>query len=504
MKKFLSLILSIILILTMAIPAFAADTVKQTCPTIYIHGFMGSKICEDKNDISTKYTFPSGDEILEPVKNELLPALLTYIATDNGEPFAYKLCEIVNGMFEGYFNNPDGTAKGNSGSYMPYPSAKSITATSNLEFIYDWRGDPFKIAADLNDFIDYVLEHSGAEKVALRCHSLGSVIGTTYLTVFGSSKVMGVVFDSAALLGVTYVGELLCGNPQFAGDALTRGFKDLLSENEYNELISGALDILEIAGITDDAGRFLNELIQKIAPILYKETLVPLFAHWPAAWAMTPDKYIDEGMEYIFNSYCTGEEYEVLKGKIEKYNKEVRATKYDTLRSFDKNGRMAVIARYGYGALPVSPSWDVLTDTVVDTKHASLGAETATVGTSFNSEYLEGKDLSLISPDRTVDASTCLFPEKTWFIKNIKHDRTDITKPLHAGLLFGEEEATVENYEALSRFMIFDAETEILSEDNSEYKEPVEENEKVSVFVKVMKFFTALFEFLTNLFKNKK
>ena len=68
LKKFLSLILSILLIFTLTVPAFASGTVKQTCPTIYIHGFMGSKICEDKNDISTKYTFPSGDEILEPVK----------------------------------------------------------------------------------------------------------------------------------------------------------------------------------------------------------------------------------------------------------------------------------------------------------------------------------------------------------------------------------------------------------------------------------------------------
>ncbi len=503
MKKILTLLLSLVLIFTTVIPAFASEPVKQTCPTIYIHGFAGSKIYADKNDLSTKNTLPSIDEILEPVKNELLPALLTYIATDNGEPFAQKLCEIVNELFQDYFNNPDGTAKGNSGAYMPYPNASSIKTTSNLNFVYDWRSDPFAVAADLNDFIDYILENSGAEKVALRCHSLGSVIGTTYLTVYGCDKVMGVVFDSPALLGVTYIGELLCGNPEIAGDALTRGLKDLLGENEYNELISSTLDILALAGITNDAGRFLNELIQKTAPILYKETLIPLFAYWPAAWSMAPDKYIEDGMEYVFTNYCKGEEHEALRAKIEKYNKEVRATKNDTLLNFDKTGRMAVIARYGYSALPVSPSWDVLTDTVVDTKHASLGATTASVDTSFSNEYLEGKDMSLISPDRTVDASTCLFPEKTWFIKNIKHDRTDITKPLHIGLLFGETEATVDNCEPLSRFMIFDAETEIISEDKSEYKEPVKETETTSILLKIMKFLTAFFEFITNLLKDK-
>ena len=110
--------------------------------------------------------------------------------------------------------------------------------------------------------------------------------------------------------------------------------------------------------------------------------------------------------------------------------------------------------------------------------------------------------MSLISPDRTVDASTCLFPEKTWFIKNIKHDRTDITKPLHMQFLFGEEEATVENQE-LSRFMIFDAETEILSEDKTEFKEPVPEAETTSLLLKLMRFFTSIFNFIANLFKGK-
>ena len=150
MKKILSIILSLVLIFTMALPVFAADAVNQTCPTIYVHGFAGSKICTDKNDPSTMFTLPSSDELLESVKKDLLPALLTYVATENGDPFAYELCEIVNTVFAGYFNNPDGTAKGNSGTYMAYPS--SVSKNSNLIFSYDWRSDPFVAAEELNKF----------------------------------------------------------------------------------------------------------------------------------------------------------------------------------------------------------------------------------------------------------------------------------------------------------------------------------------------------------------
>lgn len=501
MKKILSLILSFILILTMTLPVFAADIVNQTCPTIYVPGFAGSKIYKDKNDPSTKLVFPEADVLLESVKKDILPTLLTYIATDNAEPFAYELCELVNNVFAGYFNNPDGTAKGNSGTYLSYPA--SVSNTSRLTFSYDWRQDPFTIAAELNDFINYILEKSGAEKVALHCHSLGSVICTTYLKVYGNDKVMGVVLDSPALEGITYIGELLCGNPEFAGESLARGIKDLMGENEYNELISGTIDMLELAGITDNVGKFLDELVEKTAPVLYKETLVPLFGYWPAAWAMSPDKYIDEAIEHIFTNYCVGEEYDALKAKIVKYNTDVRPYKKDTLLNFDVSGRLAVISRYGYAALPVSPSWNILTDTVVDARSSSLGATTAPIGTHFNDTYLEGKDMSLISPDRTVDASTCLFPEKTWFIKNLTHDKTGDTKPLHFELLFGEEEATVENFR-LPQFLIYDAETDSIIEDTTVFEEPKEETKGGSIFRKVINFFTALFNFFANLFSAKK
>ena len=220
MKKILSLILSLLLIFPLCVPAFAAAEVNQQCPTIYVPGFAGSKIYEDKNDPSTKLEFPEADVLLESVKKDILPSLLTYIATDNAKPFAYELCELVNNVFGGYFNSPDGTAKGNSGTYLSYPA--SVSKTSRLTFSYDWRQDPFTIAAELNNFINYILEKSGAEKVAIHCHSLGSVICTTYLKVYGNDKVMGLILDSPALEGITYIGELLCGNPEFAGDSLAR------------------------------------------------------------------------------------------------------------------------------------------------------------------------------------------------------------------------------------------------------------------------------------------
>ena len=498
MKKILSLALSLILLLSLAVPVAAASDVQ--CPTIYVPGFLTSALYTDTSDVSTKVSLPSSDELLELVKKDLVPAVFDYTIDKDGDKLGHAVSKIANQAFSGYFYNSDGSAKDNAGAIMTYPSAASIRKNSNLYFHYDWRGDPVAIAEDLKNFIDYVTANSGSDKVALRCHSLGSVIATSYLTLYGNEKVMGVVFDAPALEGITYIGELLCGRVEIAGDALLQAMKDLLGENEYNELINSTLDILEIAGLHNGAGDFLDGLVQEIAPVLYEETLIPLFGYWPSVWAMTPDSYYQKATEYVFSNYFDGDEYAPLKEKISNYNNQVRPYKKTTLLEFDKIGRMVVLSRYGFATLPVTNEWNVLSDTVVDTKNSSLGATTTVYGQSFSEEYLEGKDMSLISPDRTVDASTCLFPEKTWFIKNLKHDRTDVTKDLHLTLLFSEEESTVEN-SGLPQFMIFDAETDTLSEDKGEYKAPVEENETASFLAKIMKFFTAIFNFFTNLFK---
>ncbi len=500
MKKILSFTLSLVLIFTLAIPAFAESTAAPVCPSIYVSGFLGSTICTDKNDPSTKIKAPSSDELTELVKAKLVPAIGSYIIDGDSEKVAHELCSIINYAFGDYFNNPDGTAKGNSGAYMPYPAASHINKYSQVDFEYDWRGDPLAITEDLSSYIDYILESSGCSQVTLRCHSLGSVIATTYLSLYGNEKIAGIVFDSPALNGINYIGELLCGNTEFAGGALLNFLHDLMGETEYEEFADSIIDVLELSGMHGAIGGFLNELLSQMAPVLYKETLVPLFVYWPTVWAMTPDSLIEKAMQNVFTFHCIGDEYAAIKEKIDLYNTKVRANKKQTLLDFDEVGRIAVISRYGYSALPVSPSWNSLTDTVIDTCHTSLGATTTEIGKSFDENYLKNKDMSLISPDRTIDASTCLFPEKTWFIKNIKHGRTDITVPLHIGLLYGEAEATVDNYEALSRFMIFDYETETLSKDETVYETPV----KLTPLQKIINFIKAMFDFLVKLFQGNK
>ncbi len=494
--KILCLALSVILIFATAAPAFAASESAEKCPMIYIPGIAVSRIYADKNDPSTELAAPDADSILSFVKEEFIPALIVFSADRDSEKLAGCVTERINTKYAAWFNNPDGSAKGNSGTRLVLPAKSAIQAGSTVRFDYDWRGNPLEIAAELKAFIEYVKVTGGYEKVALVPHSLGNVIALTYLSLFGYEDIQGVVFDTPAIDGVSYIGELFCGNMEFSSGSVITLLKFFLGENEYQALLTSIIDAFAIAGIPEMLSVFLNDIIDEIMPTIFKESLAPLCGRWLTIWSMTPDSYVDDAMDNVFNVYFKGEDSSVLKGKVTAFNEAVRKNKHNTLHDFDKNARVAVISRYGEASLPITPSWNNICDGVVDTKYSSLGATTAPVGEIFSDDYLKGKNMAYISPDKTVDASTCLFPEKTWFIKNLSHEHLSLTRAYYTTLLFAENEATADNFE-LARFSLYAPQTDTIVPDET-VPEPAE---KLSPFRVLLNFIKALLEKFFTLFK---
>ena len=494
-KKILSLMFCFVMAFAVAMPAFASAESIQ-CPTIYIPGIASSYVYADKDDTSEYIDVPDKETLTAALQNEIAPALLVYAADGNVDKLAHKVSAVANELLADWFNNPDGTPKGNSGVNNYYPSR--ITKNSRLAFYYDWRGDPFVLASQLNDYISYVTEKSGCDKVALTSHSMGSIVILTYLSVYGDDKVAGIVLDTPAIEGVAYAGELLCGKAEITAEAVSTFFKGVVGVTDYDEIVSSSLDILEMAGVSELATGFLDDVMKKIGPVFFRETLVPLFGSWLTIWAMCPEEKVEQAIEVVFGD-TTDEDGLALKEKIVNYNELVRKDRKDTLLNFDDHGRIAIISRYGYSSLPITSSWALLGDSVIETQSSSLGATTAIPGDYFSDEYLEGKDMKYISPDKTVDASTCLFPEKTWFIKNILHIEASETIRLHNQLLFGEEEATCDNYQ-LQRFTLYDYDTDTFNPDNTV---PVKA-EKLSPLQRLFNFLKAFFDKLISYFTNKK
>ncbi|MBP9989398.1 MAG: hypothetical protein KBT46_07855 [Ruminococcus sp.] len=497
MKKNRS-VLAIFLVLVMAVLPMTVFAKEETteCPTIYVHGFMGSTIYENPDDPDSPEIWPpSSDKILDAVKQAVNP-ILEFSVDKDWTKLAEKITVIGTELMGDIINDYTGSPVNTSGVRFKYPSASSIKRRNYTSFVYDWRVDPVEIAGQLNDFINYVLECTGSDKVNIECHSLGGVITISYLSIYGNEKINGVALNSTAIYGETYNGELMTGQMILNPQGLNEYLKYALDGTEYESLLDSAMDILTKSGAFDVICNFGNMILDKMLSTVVKGVVLPLFGHWLTIWAMIPDDYVDDAMHYAFDTVYgdTGVDRSAIINKIERYNELVRKNKTQTLLDLNDSANLYVIARYGYSSIPMTPSYTIMSDGVVDTKNASYGATVAQFGQQLSSEYLKDKDLKYISPDKTIDASTCLFPEQTWFIKGMKHsDSPDCLDELMSTLLKYDGQATVDTFEQYPRFLKYDYISDTLNADTE--PEPAETFFTMlkNVILDIIKLFKQLF-----------
>lgn len=500
MKKIRNVI-AIFLVLALAILPMSVGAVEdnEPCPIIFVHGFMSSTIYEDPSDPNSRQVFPPNtDEIFEAVK-ELKDPLIKFAADKDWDSLSAAASEIGVRLFGDAINDVNGDTPNKSGVRFAYPSSGTINKNSFVRFTYDWRRDPVDVAADLNDYIDYILECSGAKKVSIECHSLGSVITTSYLSIYGNTKIKNVVFNAPALYGLTSNGELMSGDMTLDPQGVNKYLEYALRGTEYENLLNSIIDALTELGVMDaicDAG---NYLLDKMLLEVAKGVVIPLFGNWLSIWSMIPDEYVEGAMKYVFDTVYGDSDVDrtVIKGRIERFNELVREKKTQTLLDLNDAANVYVITRYGFSSVPVSPSYDSASDGVVDVKNASFGATVAPFGQQLSDEYLDGKDMAYISPDKTVDASTCLFPEQTWFVKNIGHSvNSDALDVLIHRLLRTNRQETVDSLDGYSRFLKYDVATETITVD--EGNEPARTFLTIlkDVFNDIVKLFKKLFSFI--------
>ena len=466
--KILALILSLVLLLTpvLTVSAAAEATVPpKDIPMIDVHGFMSAHIYKDKDDPSQGYIWDwSQEEILDLIKTAL-PIIAKYFVLDDWDGMANAILPLVLDFFDGCILEPDGSPAGNTGVEFEYPDPSTIKPNSVVDFSYDWRLDPLDSAAKLNDFIDYVLECSGCEQVTLTCHSLGGVVTTSYISTYGDSKIRSVCYNTTAVYGETYTGELLSGQMVLTSDAIQYYLEYAFEGMEYEKLLNGIISVANGLGLMDFICNFGNVALEKLSPVLLPEIVVPLFAGMPSIWAMVPDEYVDASREYVFNEVYKDSKIDRsgLIEKLDNYDETVRAHKTETLQKLNEDANLYVLSRYGYSTIPIVPSYTRLTDSVVDTKYSSFGATTAEYRSTLTEEQLQNADPRYVSPDKMIDATTCLFPDQTWFFRDFPHAANSPLEEMIETLLYTPFQATVETYEEYPQFMKYDRETKTVS-----------------------------------------
>ncbi|MBQ4366022.1 MAG: hypothetical protein II804_07125, partial [Clostridia bacterium] len=116
--------------------------------------------------------------------------------------------------------------------------------------------------------------------------------------------------------------------------------------------------------------------------------------------------------------------------------------------------------------VPTCASSDAVSDQYASVKNSSFGATTSTIYGTLPDDYIAAREAEgkgrYISPDRQVDASTCLFPDYTWFTKGARHgDWTRTENELMYTVTTADRQLTIDDFD-LTQFMVYDTETKVM------------------------------------------
>ncbi len=516
MKKLISLILAVSMLLSMT--AFSVSASKaddnlpeiiytqsqldwqnlnmEEVPVIEVPGF-GETIyrnlhTEDESDDTTVFGPDMG--LLIPAIFKYVPGFLAGILTRNYELVDRNLGPFLLDVFSDVSCNPDGTMKeGTGGKYdnslgldenlEPLPPEEDELPEEDEEekdsdeptygyrnsyyFRFDWRKDMHTLAGELHEYIQRVKKVTGSDKVAITAFSQGNCVVMTYLYEYYYTQtdpavrddITSVVFICGAMNGVASCADPISGNIGIDSLSLLRFLKTALGSNAATMGLYYMLEMLYAVGVFDWLVDILNEYLDQRLDAAIDPYLLETFGAIPGFYAMmSPERY-KEAEEFIFGTPERQEKYAGLLEKNRYYHDEVQANMLNIIDSMMSEGKnVGIIAEYGYPMAPFTSDNDRMSDFSICTADESFGATVADVDGILGLDYKQAEECECgknhVSVDLQVDASTCLYPDITWFGKGLKHDAgSRFWGNLIDLILYSDEQITVWDYEDIPQFM---------------------------------------------------
>lgn len=463
---------------------------EEIAPTIIIPGISQSiSYLADENGNPAKNS--NGDELsggLLIIDSSTLPGILagtvagplvTSLIMQADMGLSDAVYDTVTQVFSIQASGKDGKAKENLKTITyEYPVAEmnqddkdyfyrmipmksvvdEIGGEENLYFFtFPLISDPMISAAKLNSYIQMVKEQRGCEKVNIVTISLGGTILTAYLELYKNTnypdinKVLNVVscLDGTDVMGDFYMRNFNIEDEFFFQEFLPMVMKEMNGYATLGHLINVALKI------------FPRSVIEAILTAAVDGILDTLMLNCPQFWAMIPkDRYDDVIEKYSFIK--TDPEYSRLYATIEHFQ-QARLNLKDNLVKLNKQGAL-VHNVCGYDLdyssqdycffAAMKSSLTTNSDAIIDIDSTSLGATYVKAGDVLSEEYIASHDSKYISPEGSIDASTCLFPDNVWFFHGQHHEvgRNDVVIKLIAKLASGQINSTADMPDKFPQF----------------------------------------------------
>lgn len=441
MKKVGKKLLAIVLTLAFVVSSFAfmastsaTEAVGTDIPLIYVVG-TGSHIIADNPDGTTREIFPlrlPENFIMDTVEENIDVFAKAFFTQQWGE-FCDVLYGIMSPLYADLMLDENGNPRDNSRVDISSIDRINPTKTNGkygteqFRFAYDWRIDPYVTADELHEYIEAVLAATGEKEVALLGRCLGDCITAAYMEKYDGEYVVDYISYASAVNGAEFCSKAFCGEIYLEADGIERYVYDLelATDSNLNEVIRAFVTVLNETYGLDILAWSINNVYKDIYLDIVPRLLRDMYGNFPAYWAMVSDEDYEKAKETVFYGAEEGK-YDNFIKIIDNYHYNVQVKLPELWNDFREDGiNMANVTKYGYQSIPITKNHDVLSEDFCTVTKASLGATTATINTVLSDDYIANAQANgtgrYISPDKQIDASTCVLPDTTWFVKNMKH-----------------------------------------------------------------------------------
>ncbi len=504
MKKIISLFLVAVMIFSVSSVSFAAADECEcgVTPVVHVQGFGEALYLNVGTEEEVSVFPPDGNAIMKAIPDILKALGLAAIAKDYDGFGDYAMSgvdkilglmacdEKGNSVYNVSFEPDDiGSAEQHKNGGSPYSPGNGC-----YDFIYDWRLDPIYNAELLKGFIEEVKELTGHNEVSLVCHSQGNTIVASYLELYGNGGIKKIAFLSPAFKGLSLLGSLYANEASIRdkGEEFAELVKGAMGTDPAGDLLSSLILILNDMGIAKGLLNWAQNILDDQLERILQEGLLNVFGTMPGTWTFVPDEYYEDAKETMFGD---NEKYSGLIEKLDYYHYNVQNELENIIQdAMDDGVDVTISLGYGISTIPIPVTAPAQADMLIDTEYMSIGATCASpFGTVFDKDYVQAEYCSghnHVSPDMMIDASTCAFPEITWFVREQTHSEfSDGYAEFLDWVLLYDGQPTVHTNEKYPQFTV-------RMEDGT--LEPVEGLKPVDNRGHIIIFFSAIFEMIKN------
>lgn len=518
MKKIISLILTVVMLFAMASPAVTANASGGEV-TIYIEGYGNSLVDAEGNYIW--YNGPTKSMLtgLKDVLSDLLFDLAVGKFTGDYTTYCDRLYNAMAPAFADIILDKNGNAGNGSGIRRdmlndPYSVSYEHFSTGSIRFEYDWRLSAEENGEILEKFINRVCLEKGFGKVNILGRCLGGNVISAYLQNGKNlDKINKIIMYIPSTEGVDFISALFSGEVYLKDDNIENfinySLPDLIEfeDAQTAETIKTLVEFFNEITLLGFGADFIQDILDDVKANVLARIVRDTYGSFVSFWSMVSDEYLEDAIAFVYNTPELQEEYAVMIEKIRSYHENVQVTARDRMLELKDQGKeIMVISKYNKANFPLSKDSNAQSDGTALTVATSFGAKVAEFGSLLTDEYITTipeENLKYLSKDKMIDASSCVLPDNTWFVKNISHDNFPPSIDKLIEKFITTDNMTVFSENTYPQYLKYDKETDSLSpvegvDDNDVHMQGAEK--RISVFIRII---LMILEFLQKLFSGQ-